>query len=60
MKLDRKKTNVERNQRVQELLIEFSLKKCENARIGIPNIIAGISGGERKRLSFATEILGDP
>lgn len=34
----------------------MSLKKCENTVIGIPGKIKGISGGEKKRLAFASEV----
>jgi ATP-binding cassette, subfamily G (WHITE), eye pigment precursor transporter len=42
------------------LLIQLALTKCENTLIGIPGRIKGISGGEMKRLSFASEVLTDP
>ncbi|CAL8147553.1 unnamed protein product [Orchesella dallaii] len=57
MKLDRRLSSWERKRRVEELLVELGLKKCENTRIGIPGQVAGISGGERKRLAFASEII---
>jgi ATP-binding cassette, subfamily G (WHITE), eye pigment precursor transporter len=38
------------------------LKRCENNLIGSPNVpfIKGISGGEKRRLAFASEIITDP
>jgi ABC-type multidrug transport system ATPase subunit len=37
------------------------LKKCENAIIGDPERgVKGISGGERRRLAFASEIITNP
>jgi ABC-type multidrug transport system ATPase subunit len=39
---------------------ELGLKKCRNSRIGIGAIKKGISGGEVKRLSFASELLDNP
>ena len=42
-------------ERVEQVLFEMGLKKCENTIIGIPGKIKGISGGEKKRLSFASE-----
>ncbi len=58
--MDRRLRGYERDRRVEELLLELGLKKCENTMIGIPGEIQGISGGERKRLAFASEILTDP
>jgi ABC-type multidrug transport system ATPase subunit len=46
--------------RVNMVLEEMGLKKCANAIIGIPGKTKGISGGEMKRLSFASEILTNP
>lgn len=57
MKLDRRVNNAERNDRIEELLKQLGLKKCANTRIGSAGTSGGISGGERKRLSFATEVL---
>ena len=51
MKLNRRLSGSEVNRRVDELLKQLSLKKCENTRIG-----RGISGGERKRLFLASEV----
>lgn len=47
-------------QRVNEVLSELSLRKCANTIIGAPGRIKGLSGGERKRLAFASETLTDP
>jgi len=38
-------------------LIKFNLEKSADVLIGIVGKIRGISGGEKKRLSFATEVL---
>nr|NP_001403473.1 protein white [Cimex lectularius] len=46
--------------RVEEVMLELNLKKCENTIVGIPGKLKGVSGGEMKRLSFATEVLTDP
>lgn len=46
--------------RVNEVINELSLRKCANTIIGSPGRIKGLSGGERKRLSFASETLTDP
>ncbi|XP_059620007.1 protein white [Phlebotomus argentipes] len=47
-------------ERVDEVISELSLIKCQNTVIGIPGRIKGLSGGEKKRLSFASEALMDP
>ena len=49
-----------RQEKVDELLQELGLKKCENTRIGVPGRVKGISGGEMKRLAIACELLTDP
>ncbi|XP_058443759.1 protein white isoform X2 [Malaya genurostris] len=46
--------------RVDEVLQELSLTKCANTLIGSPGRMKGLSGGERKRLAFASESLTDP
>ncbi|ENN81632.1 hypothetical protein YQE_01995, partial [Dendroctonus ponderosae] len=50
----------ERMQRVNEVILEMTLNKCENTCIGISGRLKGISGGELKRLSFAAEVLTNP
>lgn len=39
---------------------QLALSKCKNTVIGQPGRIKGLSGGEMKRLSFASEVLTDP
>ena len=56
MKMDKQNSPYDRKCRVDELLKELSLTKAQNTRIGIPGRIKGISGGERKRLAFASEV----
>jgi len=34
----------------------MGLNKCADVMIGIPGKIKGISGGEKKRLAFASEV----
>jgi len=34
----------------------MGLNKCADVMIGIPGKINGISGGEKKRLAFASEV----
>ncbi|XP_022081633.1 protein white-like isoform X2 [Acanthaster planci] len=46
-------------ERVEDILEQLSLVKCADSRIGNPKT-SGISAGERKRLSFASELLTNP
>lgn len=46
--------------RVEEVLDETGLRKCADTCIGVPGKMKGISGGEMKRLSFASEVLMNP
>lgn len=39
---------------------QLALSKCRNTTIGIVGRMKGLSGGEMKRLSFASEVLTDP
>ena len=49
----------ERLERVEDVMQQLGLKKCENVLIGGEKL-KGISGGEKKRLSFASEFLTNP
>lgn len=50
----------QRRQRVDQVLFDLSLGKCQDTLIGVPGRLKGLSGGERKRLAFASEALTDP
>ncbi|CAF1476069.1 unnamed protein product, partial [Didymodactylos carnosus] len=50
----------DRYTRVQEVIATLDLERCQNTIIGIPGKLKGISGGELKRLTFASVILNDP
>lgn len=39
---------------------QLGLGKCADTQIGIPGKFVGISGGEKKRLAFASEVLTNP
>jgi ABC-type multidrug transport system ATPase subunit len=45
--------------RVSKMLNDLNLNNCKNTRIGSNNF-RGVSGGERKRTSIATELISDP
>ncbi|WAQ93839.1 WHITE-like protein [Mya arenaria] len=49
-----------RLERVQEVIKELGLTKCQDNMIGDPGRLKGISGGEMRRLSFASEFLTNP
>ncbi|KAJ3060585.1 hypothetical protein HDU98_003472, partial [Podochytrium sp. JEL0797] len=48
-----------RDERVHELLTQFGLVKCANSAVG-DLIIRGISGGEKRRLSIAVQLVKQP
>lgn len=56
LKMNGNWTPYEQNLRVNELLTELGLMKCQNVVIGVPGVTKGLSGGERKRLSFASQV----
>lgn len=59
--MDKELTYKERMSRVEEVIHELGLRKCADSTIGNPERgIKGISGGERKRLAFASEVLTNP
>lgn len=60
LRMDRHCTKEERMLRIEEVIQELGLSKCANSVIGIPGRVAGISGGEKKRLAFASEVLTNP
>lgn len=57
--LQMKDESVEKQEeRVKSLLSLLKIEKCQNTRIG-DNLNRGVSGGERKRVSIAVELLSD-
>ncbi|KAF2362505.1 ABC transporter-like, partial [Trinorchestia longiramus] len=60
LRMDKACSESARQSRVTELLRELGLHRCRHTRIGVPNEDKSLSGGERKRLAFATEIITDP
>jgi ABC-type multidrug transport system ATPase subunit/ABC-type multidrug transport system permease subunit len=47
-------------QKVDELIDELGLTHCKAVKIGDSGLTKGISGGERKRVSIATEMITEP
>ncbi|KAL0130711.1 hypothetical protein PUN28_002381 [Cardiocondyla obscurior] len=60
LRMDRQIPRNQRIKRVNEVINELALSKSRNTVIGIPGRVKGLSGGEMKRLSFASEVLTDP
>ncbi|CAL1533119.1 unnamed protein product [Lymnaea stagnalis] len=61
LRMDKKLDKRARLARVEEVITEMGLQGCANSRIGAAHgTKKGISGGERKRLSFASEALTNP
>lgn len=58
-KLKLKGTSEEKLERVDEVIKDLRLTKCQNTKIG-GSLIKGISGGERKRTSIGVELITDP
>lgn len=46
--------------RVQTTLETLRLVNCQNTIVGIPGLLAGLSGGERKRCNIGIELICDP
>jgi ABC-type multidrug transport system ATPase subunit len=47
-------------QKVDQVMDELGLSKSADIIVGIPGLVKGISGGERKRLAIAVELLTEP
>lgn len=46
--------------RVEEVIQRLSLEKCQHTILGIPGILKGVSGGERKRANIGSELVTNP
>lgn len=58
-KLKLRGTEDQKLARVDEIINELKLVKCQNTKIGGP-LVKGVSGGERKRCSIGVELITDP
>ena len=56
LRLDRSTTDVQRQRKVSELLMKVGLTACSGSMIGAAGQDKVLSGGEKKRLAFATEV----
>ncbi|KAG8157735.1 hypothetical protein KVR01_012397 [Diaporthe batatas] len=52
-------TKAEKNRRAEEVLMKMGLKDCADNLIG-NELVKGISGGEKRRVTIAVQILTDP
>lgn len=60
LKLDRRTSQSNKNKLIKDLLERAGLSKVANTRIGCDGDGKVLSGGEKKRLAFATELLTQP
>ncbi|XP_041921313.1 ATP-binding cassette sub-family G member 8 [Alosa sapidissima] len=49
----------QRDQRVDDVIAELRLRQCANTRVG-NDYVRGVSGGERRRVSIAVQLLWNP
>nr|QNH67971.1 ATP-binding cassette transporter subfamily G-like protein 5 [Brachionus plicatilis] len=60
LKLGNSYTKEERFQRIDEIVQEVNLVKSEDTIIGVGDKLKGLSGGEKRRLAYASEIVNNP
>lgn len=59
LRLPKWMSKAEKHRRAEEVLLQMGLKDCANNLIG-SNLVKGISGGEKRRVTIAIQILTDP
>ncbi|KAL4888982.1 P-loop containing nucleoside triphosphate hydrolase protein [Aspergillus ambiguus] len=59
LRLPRWMSREEKNRRAEEILLKMGLKECADNLVG-SELIKGISGGEKRRVTIAIQILTDP
>ncbi|TWW78333.1 ATP-binding cassette sub-family G member 8 [Takifugu flavidus] len=52
-------TQAQRDQRVDNVIAELRLRQCAHTRVG-NDYVRGVSGGERRRVSIAVQLLWNP
>eukprot|EP00045_Choanoeca_perplexa_P006495 m.55527 g.55527 ORF g.55527 m.55527 type:complete len:690 (-) comp13657_c0_seq1:26-2095(-) len=59
LRLPRTMSKEAKDARVEQVITELGLKKCQDTLVG-NEIIRGVSGGERKRCNIGTELVTNP
>uniref|UniRef100_A0A8D1ANK8 ATP-binding cassette sub-family G member 8 n=1 Tax=Sus scrofa TaxID=9823 RepID=A0A8D1ANK8_PIG len=59
LRLPRTFSQAQRDKRVDDVIAELRLRQCANTRVG-NTYIRGVSGGERRRVSIAVQLLWNP
>lgn len=59
LRLPKHLSRAEKNARAEETLLKLGLKDCADNLVG-SELVKGISGGEKRRVSIAVQILTDP
>ncbi|XP_028323896.1 ATP-binding cassette sub-family G member 8 [Gouania willdenowi] len=59
LRLPTRFTQEQRDQRVDDVIAELRLRQCANTRVG-NDYVRGVSGGERRRVSIAVQLLWNP
>ncbi|XP_041610712.1 ATP-binding cassette sub-family G member 8 isoform X2 [Vulpes lagopus] len=59
LRLPRTFSQAQRDKRVDDVIAELRLRQCANTRVGNA-YVRGVSGGERRRVSIAVQLLWNP
>ncbi|XP_054655245.1 ATP-binding cassette sub-family G member 8 isoform X1 [Dunckerocampus dactyliophorus] len=59
LRLPTRFTQAQRDQRVDDVIAELRLRQCAHTRVG-NDYVRGVSGGERRRVSIAVQLLWNP
>lgn len=60
MRLPKSLSSAEKEQRVTDLLHELGLTHVKDTLVGTPGVSRGLSGGERKRVNIAGQLISSP
>jgi ABC-type multidrug transport system ATPase subunit len=45
---------------VEKMIVKLSIQDCADTLLGIPGLIKGVSGGEKKRVNIGSELINNP